>query len=224
MEGRQEMGIPAVVVIEEHGLFRGGLRTVLEGGGLRLVGEYSSPEAALHDEANLGELEPQTVVLCSRSAEGWRPLAHRLVLQTPECRLVGVADEVTDAAAVEALSHGMVGCVSRSLPPQEWVDTVREAYEGTLSPSRTMTRYQGVARHALVTLSRAPQPEGMAPLAPTLGHRERLALANLSEGVPLETIGERMGLEHQGVHDVLESACRKLVARHRLEGVLERLR
>ncbi len=57
-----------------------------------------------------------------------------------------------------------------------------------------------------------------------LSQREKLALANVSEGVPLESIEERMGVSERGVHDVLESACRKLVVRERLEGVMKRAR
>ncbi len=57
-----------------------------------------------------------------------------------------------------------------------------------------------------------------------LSQRERAALANVSEGVPLESIEERMGLSERGVHEVLESGCRKLVVRERLEGVVKRAR
>ena len=219
MEGRAI----GVVVVEEQGLFRGGLRTVLEGGGFRLAGEYEGPEAALADES-VGELEPGTVVLCSMSVGGWEEMAHRMALQTPESRIVGVVDEVDDGTAMEALSAGMVGCLSRSLSPDEWVERVREAHAGTLSASRTVTRYVGTARQILVSLSQTAEPRGLATLSPQLGHRERLALAGVSEGVSAETIGERMGVTEGGVYEVLESACRKLVVRRRLEGVLERVR
>ena len=223
MEHQNDMAIP-VMVVEEQGLFRGGLRTVLESGGFRLVAEYGSPEAALEDETNVGELEPGTVVLCSLSATGWQELVRRLLLQTPGCPIVGVVDEVSDSVVIEALSHGVVGCVGRTLTPDQWVEAVRDAHQGALSASRTLTSYLGVARHALVTLAQPLQPRGLGPLAPVLGQRERLALASVSEGVPLETIGERMGMPQQGLHDVLESACRKLVARQRLIRILDRVR
>jgi len=64
----------------------------------------------------------------------------------------------------------------------------------------------------------------MQPLAPNLNHRERLALASLSEGVPMDEIVERMGVSEQDLQGMLESTCRKLAARHRLSGTLNRIR
>ncbi len=216
--------IVPVVLVEEQAIFRSGLRAVLEGEGFEVVGEYSSPEAALGEEDVLGELEPQTVVLCSLTAEGWEEMAHRLLLQSPDLRIVGVVDAVGEQDAIEALSHGLVACVDRTLTPDQWVDRVTDAQEGRLSASRTMMLYRGAARYALVTLSEPPKARGLEALMPVLSQRERLALANVSEGVPLETIEERMGVSERGLHEVLESACRKLVVRARLEGVVKRAR
>ena len=213
-----------VVLVEEQGLFRSGLRTVLEGAGYGVSREYGTSAAALDDEEGLGELEPDTVVLCSLTVEGWEEMAHRLLLQTPELRIVGVVDEVGERSAIEALSHGLAACVDRRLTPEEWVESVRAAHEGRLSASRTLMLYQGAARHTLVTLSESPKARGLEMLSPELGRRERLALAAVSEGVEIETIQERMGVSEQAVHEVLESACRKLVARHRPEGIVHRVR
>jgi len=224
----QEAIVPSlrgrVVLVEEQGIFRSGLRAVLEGGGFQVVGEYSSPEAALSEEDVLGELEPQTVVLCSLTSEGWEEMAHRLLLQSPDLRIVGVVDAVGERSAIEALSHGLVACVERTLTPDQWVERVTDAQEGRLSASRTMMLYRGAARYALVTLSEPPKAGGLEALTPVLSQRERVALANVSEGVPLESIEERMGITERGVHEVLESACRKLVVRERLEGVVKRAR
>ena len=87
-----------------------------------------------------------------------------------------------------------------------------------------MMLYRGAARYALVTLSEPPKRRGLEALMPVLSQRERVALANVSEGVPLESIEERMGVSERGIHEVLESACRKLVVRERLEGVVKRAR
>ncbi len=95
-------------MVEEQGLFRSGLRTVLEGAGYAVSREYGTASAALDDEEGLGELEPDTVVLCSMTVEGWEAMVHRLLLQTPELRVVGVVDEVGERSAIEALSHGLV--------------------------------------------------------------------------------------------------------------------
>lgn len=223
MQHQDDMGIP-VMVVEEQALFRGGLRTVLQGAGFRLLAEYSSPQAALQDEATVGQLEPSAVVLCSLSASGWQELVRRLLLQSPQCPILGVADELTEAMVIQAISHGIAASVTRTLTPDQWIDNVRGAHQGSLGPSQTLMRHPSVARHALVTLSHPPEPRGLIPLAPALGHRERLALASVSEGLPLESIRERLGVPEHSLHQALLSACRKLVARHRLCTTLDRVR
>ena len=104
------------------------------------------------------------------------------------------------------------------------MESIREVHGGGFSPERTVVRYPGVARHALMVLSQPPDPNGLNPLAPVLDNRERQALGNLSEGVTPEAIGERMGIQEQGLREVLESAYRKLVARHHLVDILDRVR
>ena len=223
MRHRTTRTVP-VVVVEEQELFRGGLRTVLEDAGFTVVGEHSSAAAALEKVDQQGGWEPGTVVLCSLTLAGWQELVHHLLLQAPGCPILGVVDEVTEEVAIEALSNGVLGCVDRTLPPEQWIESIRAVRQGKLSPVQTVVRYPGAARHALMVLSQPPDPTGLHPLAPVLGHRERLALGSISEGIPLEVLVERMGVPEQAVHEVLESACRKLVARHRLSGILERVR
>ena len=213
-----------MVVVEEQELFRGGLHTVLEGAGFTVVGEYSSAAAALEKVKQGGEWEPGTVVLCSLTLAEWQELVHHLLLQAPGCPIVGIVDEVTEEVAIEALSNGILGCVDRILPPEKWIESIQEVRQGKLSPVQMVVHYPGAARHALMVLSQPTDPTGLHPLAPVLGHRERLALGSISEGVPLEVLVERMGVPEQAVHEVLESACRKLVARHRLLGILDRVR
>ncbi|MFQ5873734.1 MAG: hypothetical protein ACE5JL_08020 [Dehalococcoidia bacterium] len=213
-----------VLVVDEQELFRQGLRTALEGAGITIVGEYGSAPAALQLEGTEGELEPGTVVLVSLTLSGWDELVHRLLLQAPDSAILGVADQVSEEIVIKALSAGILDCMDRTLPPEKWVERIQEVSSGEFSPVGTVIRYPGLARHTLMLLSEPPAPSGLQPLAPLLIDRERLALGNVSEGVPLEIIVERMGVPEQSLHKVLESACRKLVARHRLSGTLDRVR
>lgn len=223
MPRRIAQSVP-VLVIDEQELFRMGLCTALKGANLAVVGEYGSVSAVLQDEETIGQLDPGTVVVCSLTLTDWDKLVYRLLLGTPEGAILGIVDETTEEVVIEALGNGVLGCMDRTLPPENWVESIQEMHAGTFSPVTTMVRYPGVARHALMLLSQPPEPVGMQPLMPLLIDRERLALGNISEGVPLEAIVERMGVPEQTVYEVLESACRKLVARHRLSENLGRIR
>ncbi len=214
----------SVVLVEEHHLFRGGLRTLLQDADLPVLGEYTSVAAALAKDGIGEHLEPGTVVLCSLTLDGWRQLVRHLLLHSPHCPILGLVDDLTQEVAIEALTNGVLVCMDRTLPPEQWVETIQNVHAGTLSPVGTVLRYPAAARHALITLSQPVDPPGLHPLAPALAHRERLALGNVSEGVPMSMIVEQLGLPEQEVHDALASACRKLVARQRLSGTLDQLR
>ena len=221
---RQTAGTLSVVVVEEHELFREGLRTLLKEAGTAVVGEYGSATAALEREVREGKLEPGTVVLCSLTLDGWQELTHHLLLQEPGCLIMGVVDKVTDEVAIESLSDGILCCMDRTVPPEEWVKNIRDAHASKVSPVQTVLHYPAAARHTLMLLSQPPTPTGLHPLAPILGDRERLALGNISEGLPLDMIVKQMGLTEEVVHEVLESACHKLLVRQRLSGILAQLR
>ena len=213
-----------MVLIEEQKLFRQGLRSILEGARLTVAGEYGSAAAALEMVGKKEALEPGTVVLCSQTLAGWADLVRRLLLQVPDCPIVGVVDEITEPVVIEAISEGLLSCIDRTVPPEKWIETVQEASDGRLSPVATMVQYPGAARHALMLLSQPLGPDGLQPLGPELGHRERMALSNVSEGVTLEEIVERMGMPEEDLQELLRSTCRKLVARHRLLLTLAQVR
>lgn len=211
-------------MVEEQELFRGGLRTVFENAGLSIVGEYRSAAAALEDQENTEEPQPGTVVLCSLTLDGWRELVHRMLLRAPGCPILGVVDAITEEVVMEAMMHGIQSCIDRTLPADQWVERIRNVYDGKISAAQTVVSHPGTARRALMILSEPLDPTGLNPMAPVLSHRERLVLENVAEGVSLDMAAERMGTQEQALHETLESACRKLVERHRLSGVLEQLR
>lgn len=213
-----------VMVVEEQELFRKGLRTALERGGLTVVAEYDSTAAVLESEAKEEELGPGTVVLCSLTLEDWQMLAHHLHLRAPACPVLGMVNQVTDKVAMSALSSGILGFIDRALPLAEWVERIRDVHAGKVSPALMLLQYPATARLALMLLSQPLPPPGLNPLAPVLGHRERLILGNVSEQVPVDVMAQQMGVSEQAVHWVLDSTCHKLVARQRLSGTLEQLR
>ncbi len=114
--------------------------------------------------------------------------------------------------------------MERTLPLEQWVQTIRQAHEGTLALRDMVLSNPAVARYVLTTLSQPATPPGLGRLAPVLAHRERLALGSVADGVPLTQAGRQLDIPEQALNDVLESACRKLVARHRLSAILQKVR
>ncbi len=213
-----------VVIVEGQALYRRGLRAVVEDAGLVIRAEYTSTADAIAAIGDDDVLEPGTVAACSLALDGWQELARLMLLQSPDLPILGLADEITAEITIEALTRGLLACMERTLPLEQWVQTIRQAHEGTLALRDMVLSDPAVARHALTTLSQPTTPPGLGSLAPVLAHRERLALSSVAEGVPLAQAGRQLDIPQQAMNDVLESACRKLVARHRLSAVLQKVR
>ena len=160
-----------VVIVEGQALYRRGLRAVVEDAGLVIRAEYASTADAIAAIGDDDVLEPGTVAACSLSLDGWQELARLMLLQSPDLPILGLVDEITAEITIEALTRGLLACMERTLPLEQWVQTIRQAHEGTLA-LRDMVLY----------------------------------------------------IPQQVLNDILESACRKLVARHRLSAVLQKVR
>lgn len=213
-----------VVIVEGQALYRRGLRAVVEDAGLVIRAEYASTADAIAAIGDDDVLEPGTVAACSLSLDGWQELARLMLLQSPDLPILGLVDGITAEITIEALTRGLLACMERTLPLEQWVQTIRQAHEGTLALRDMVLSDPAVARYALTSLSQPTTPPGLGPLAPVLAHRERLALSSVAEGVPLTQAGRQLDIPQQVLNDILESACRKLVARHRLSAVLQKVR
>lgn len=221
MTAQPTVSLP-VVLIEEQQLFRMGLRAAFGSTEIQIVAEFSSTAAALAGMQAL-EMEEDAIVLCSLGQRGWQELASRLLLQSPGRKILGIVDQATDEVATEALRHGLLACLDRALPLERWVSNLRDARANRISPGQTLLRRPAVARYALVSLSQPPVRAGLDPLTPTLGHQERLVLANLSEEVPPNLVAERLGLSEEGLKVALDSVFRKVLARSRMTVVHDEL-
>ncbi|MBI4338337.1 MAG: response regulator transcription factor [Chloroflexi bacterium] len=222
MTNQTSLAIP-IVLIEEQEFLRVGLRAALAGSGIQIIKEYSSPTDFLAQQG-ARDIGLGTILLCSLHEKAWPNLVQTLLLQATGCPVVGIVDETTDDIATAALVHGLLGCLDRTLPPERWITVLRDISAGQASPAKTLLRRPAVARYALMMLSQPTAPPGIEALEPTLGHQERLMLANLSEEVPFNLVAERIGVSEETLQDALDSVCRKMVAKHRLSETLQRLR
>jgi DNA-binding NarL/FixJ family response regulator len=117
-----------VVLVDDHALFRRGLRRLLEGHGFEVVGEGSHGRAAVQ---LAGELKPD-VVICDLSMPlmgGVEAIAH-IVAANPHARVLvmtisGEADQVLDA-----LLAGATGYLLKDSRAEEIVRAVRSAAAG----------------------------------------------------------------------------------------------
>jgi two-component system response regulator DevR len=203
------MGIE-ILIADDHGLVREGLRTLLEAeDDFHVVGEARTGSEALAPTRHLG---PDVVVLDVRLPDrnGIEVCAeiHDLSPATRVLVCSGLAD---GSALVEAAKAGAEGFVSKEAANAEIVDAVRRVAGGASvvgeGSAQAMFRYLRSRR-------------ADTPRLAQLSDRERQVLGLLSEGLTNREIGTRLFISEKTVRNHVSGLLRKLNLRHRTEAAL----
>jgi DNA-binding NarL/FixJ family response regulator len=198
---------PRVLIVDDHKLFRSGVRAELEPL-LEVAGEAGTVEEAT---AAIADHAPDVVLLDVHMPEGGgvevirRAAARDL---RPRFLALSVSDAAEDVIAV--IRAGARGYVTKSISPSELADAVRRVHEGdaVFSP-----RLAGFVLDAFA--GPAPQPETELDL---LTPREREVLQHIARGYMYKEIGLRLDISPKTVEAHVSSVLRKLQlsSRHEL--------
>lgn len=200
-----------VLVIDDHPLFRRGVRQLmLLGGGFEVVGEASSgregvalalrlqPDLVLLD-LNMEEMSGIDV-LRSLRAEG---CGARVVVLT-------VSDQHEDLIA--ALRSGADGYLLKDTEPEDLLQQLRQIMEGRLVLTERLGEHLARAMRAPETVARPGQPR-FTP-------REQQVLDLLAEGSSNKQIARDLDLSEGTVKVHVKHILKKLGLRSRLEAAL----
>jgi DNA-binding NarL/FixJ family response regulator len=118
----------SAVLVDDHELFRGGLRDVLEGDGVRVLGEASD---GAHGVELVVELVPDVAVMDLNMPGTGGVAATRMIAQrSPATRVLVLTISVDDANISEALLAGASGCLLKDASVDDLVAGVRAAAAG----------------------------------------------------------------------------------------------
>jgi DNA-binding NarL/FixJ family response regulator len=209
-----EDGSLRVLVVDDHDLFRTGLRRLLEEEGLE-VAEARSGDAAL---AALDWFAPD-VVLMDLNMPGMSGIeaTARLLQVQPAASVVMLTISRDEAPIIEAVRSGASGYLLKDAELDEIVGAIRTAAAGqsVLGP----TAADAVMAHI--------RNEPLVPAAPALGElsdREREVLVLLALGCDNMTIGERLFLSPSTVKHHVSSILQKLGVANRLQAAAVAIR
>lgn len=117
-----------LLLVEDHALFRRGLRRLLEGKGFDVVGEAANGKAAV---ALAGELEPDVIVMdLSMPVMSGVEAIERIVAMNPEARILVLTISAGEDEVLDALVAGACGYVLKDARAEEIVAGVRAATAG----------------------------------------------------------------------------------------------
>jgi DNA-binding NarL/FixJ family response regulator len=198
---------PRVVIVDDHKLFRSGVRAELEPL-LEVLAEAGTVDEA---EAAIAQHEPDVVLLDVHMPGGGGIEVIRRTAAAglrPTFLALSVSDAAEDVIAV--IRAGARGYVTKNITPGDLADAVRRVHDGdaVFSP-----RLAGFVLDAFT--GPAPQPESELDL---LTPREREVLQHIARGYMYKEIGLRLEISPKTVEAHVSSVLRKLQlsSRHEL--------
>jgi DNA-binding NarL/FixJ family response regulator len=199
---------PRVLIVDDHQLFRAGVRAELEPL-LEIAGEAASVEEAV---SAISAEEPDVVLLdVHMPAGGGVEVIRRAAAQpggAPCFLALSVSDDPDDVIAV--IRAGARGYVTKSISGEELADAVRRVHDGdaVFSP-----RLAGFVLDAFAG-GTAPADAELDQLTP----REREVLQHIARGYMYKEIALRLSISPKTVEAHVSSVLRKLQlsSRHEL--------
>ncbi len=196
-----------VFIVDDHGLFRSGVRSELQGD-LEIVGDSGSVGEAI---AKIRELKPDVVLLdVHMPAGGGLAVIESIRADLPEVRFLALS--VSDAAedVIGVIRAGARGYVTKSIAPEELHDAVHRVHDGdaVFSP-----RLAGFVLDTFLAEPTAPIDPELDQLSP----REREVLRFIARGYAYKEVGTELGISVKTVETHVSAVLRKLQLSSRYE-------
>jgi DNA-binding NarL/FixJ family response regulator len=199
---------PTVVIVDDHGIFRAGVRSEL-GDRVEVLGEAESVEDAVRA---IIEQEPEVVLLdVHMPGGGGVEVIERVSKQRPQQRFLAlsVSDDPKDVIAI--VRAGARGYVTKTITGEELSDAIRRVHDGdaVFSPR--------LAGFVLDAFAGDLPAEEVDPELDQLTAREREVLRYIARGYLYKEIGLRLHISVKTVEAHVSSVLRKLQLSNRHE-------
>jgi len=195
----------SVLLVDDHGLLRAGLRSRLESeGDVTVVGEAATAEQAV---VKARALQPDLVLLdLMLPRKNGADAIPELVKVSPQTRVLAVSSQTAPGSVRTALAAGAAGYVPKRAADSELVSAIRRvaAGEGYVDPDLG---------------AKLVVPEPLPALQP-LSERERDVLQLLALGYTNQEIGKKLYISVRTVDTHRAHIMRKLGLETRAELVL----
>jgi len=203
---------PSVFIVDDHGFFRAGLRSVLGEHGFPVVGEAASGEAAL---PLIERRKPDLVVMdLSMPGMSGAETTREIIARSPSTTVLVMTVSTGEADVLDALDAGAAGYLLKDSQPKEIVGAIETAVRGEtpLSPR--------IARLVVQRARMAPSGQAATVAAADLTERELDVLRLLADGRDNRQIGEALYLSPTTVKRHVSSIVAKLGVSNRVQAAI----
>ena len=201
-----------VILIDDHTLFRTGLRELLERRGLDVVAAVGEG----NEGCTLAEsLKPDVILLDLRMPDmDGIAVLEKLKEQQPQTPVVMLTTSSEQRDLVKSLRLGARGYLHKDMEPEQLIESLREIMEGSTVVAPSMS---GVL--AKVVKGEDPS-ESEATRFSDLTPREFEILCHLAEGQTNKVIGRELGITDGTVKLHVRSILKKLGVQSRVEAAV----
>jgi DNA-binding NarL/FixJ family response regulator len=203
--------LPRVVIVDDHGLFRAGVRAELDGL-VDIVADAGNVGEAIE---RIVETEPDVVLLDVQMPDGGGAEVIRGVApRRPAVRFLALSVSDAPDDVISIIRAGARGYVTKTISGPELADAVRRVASGdaVFSP-----RLAGFVLDAFAG-QEGPAPAVADPELDQLTAREREVLRHIARGYMYKEIAQRLGISVKTVEAHVSAVLRKLQlsSRHEL--------
>jgi DNA-binding NarL/FixJ family response regulator len=200
-----------VLVVDDHDLFRTGLRALLEEEGFEVADSASGP-AALR---RLGSFAPDVVVMDVNMPGMTGVEATPLVLEAvPQASVLMLTIATDDARVLDAIRAGASGYLLKDAELKEISTGIRAAAAGH---SAIAPRVAGALLHSVRSAESSPLEAAAPPDTPDLSTREQQVLSLVTHGCANGEIAKRLYLSPSTVKNHVSKLLEKLGVDNRVQ-------
>ena len=205
------MTTPRVVLVDDHGLFRSGVRAEL-GRQVEVVGEAEDVQPAID---LISELLPDVVLLdVHLPGGGGQAVVQAIKAEHPEVRFLALSASDAPEDVIAVIRAGARGYVTKTISTAELADAVRRVAAGDAVFSH---RLAGFVLDAFAAAPADAKPS-VDPELDQLTSREREVLRLIAQGYTYKEIARELYISVKTVESHVSSVLRKLQlsTRHQL--------
>jgi len=205
-------------LVDDHALFRQGVRSALEGeSDIEVVGEARNGTEAI---AKSREIMPDVILMDIYMPETDGLEATRKIMsEIPYVKIIMLTVAEEDAKLFEAIKAGATGYLLKSIDPKDLLEMVRGVSRGEAPISRMM------ATKILGEFSRQGRDDVACPASGgKLSPREMEVLKHLTEGASNREIAITLGISENTVKNHLRNILEKLHLQNRVQAAAYALR
>ena len=207
------MSVPRVVLVDDHGLFRSGVRAEL-GRQVEVVGEADDVQPAIE---LISSVRPDVVLLdVHLPGGGGQAVVQAIKTSQPEVRFLALSASDAPEDVIAVIRAGARGYVTKTISTAELADAIRRIAAGDAVFSHRLAGF------VLDAFAATPPPGEVKPsFDPELDQltsREREVLRLIAQGYTYKEIARELYISVKTVESHVSSVLRKLQlsTRHQL--------